>query len=147
MIQAYTSLLAMVVLKPNAPRSTFVRHLNLLLGFNLAIYIYRDVWPLATFTEDPLDVNPPWFTWASIMLLTVAGFIIPVFIPKEYIPIDLKVCFHLTFQCFLMRCQLPFTGYQEAESRANELYFLFHHVLLSQPDHLQGVLNAPPALR
>jgi hypothetical protein len=41
-------------------------HANILLFSALTIYVYRDVWPLATYTEEPLDLNPAWFTWASV---------------------------------------------------------------------------------
>lgn len=67
-------------------------HTNLLLFSALAIYVYRDVWPLATYTKEPLDMNPPWFTWASVSLLAFSGLIIPLFTPHQYIPLDPNVC-------------------------------------------------------
>ena len=51
------------------------------------VYAYRDIWPLATFTLQPLDPNN-WLTWTTIALLTVAGILVPLFEPHQYVPVD-----------------------------------------------------------
>ena len=57
------------------------------------IYVYRDIWPLATFNLRPADLADGPLLWAKIGLLTFTAVIIPLFIPRQYTPIDPKVCF------------------------------------------------------
>ena len=78
----------------------------LLLGL-LGAYIYRDVYPLvtyhnkvgrsATFVDDVdrqrqvVDAAEGWIIWAKIWALLVAEIVIPLFIPRQYVPVDPKV--------------------------------------------------------
>ncbi|KZV96966.1 P-loop containing nucleoside triphosphate hydrolase protein [Exidia glandulosa HHB12029] len=59
-------------------------HLTILLLVPLASYIYRDLWPLATFTLKPADDS----AWGQIFVLIVVGVLIPLATPTVYIPID-----------------------------------------------------------
>lgn len=64
------------------------RHLNAVLLSSWAVYVYRDVWPLATVTLQPLDASEGCLFWVSFALLTIAGAAIPLVIPHPYIPLD-----------------------------------------------------------
>lgn len=66
-------------------------HLEIVLLAVLAVYTYRDLFPLATFTRIPVDVEEGWILWARIALLLVTGIIVPIFIPRMYVPVDEKV--------------------------------------------------------
>lgn len=59
----------------------------------LVLYLYRDVWPLATYTEHPADIEEGKIIFVKIGLLSVVAVIIPLFIPRRYVPVDPKVIF------------------------------------------------------
>ncbi|KAI0793372.1 hypothetical protein C8Q75DRAFT_749936 [Abortiporus biennis] len=90
-VYAYSSLLALLSVCTARKLSNLVtRHLALLLGATWLVFAYRDLWPLATFTLQPLDAALSPFVWIEIGLLTVAGVVIPLLVPRQYIPIDPK---------------------------------------------------------
>jgi hypothetical protein len=64
------------------------RHTNTVLFTAFAVYTYRDVWPLATYGHGPVDIAEGSLLWAKLAVLTVAAVIIPLLIPRQYIPID-----------------------------------------------------------
>jgi hypothetical protein len=55
------------------------------------VYLYRDIWPLATFNKQPLDNGEGWLLWAKIIILAVISVIIPLFMPRYYVAFDPKV--------------------------------------------------------
>ncbi|KAF6764274.1 multidrug resistance-associated ABC transporter [Ephemerocybe angulata] len=57
---------------------------------NVCTYAYRDLWPLATYDKQPLDISEGWLLWLRIGVLSLTGFIIPVCIPHIYAPADPK---------------------------------------------------------
>ncbi|KAF7965838.1 hypothetical protein HWV62_41236 [Athelia sp. TMB] len=63
-------------------------HLALVLFVTFAVYACRDLWPLATFTESPVDINEGTLLWAKISLLGLTGVVIPLVKPRVHIPID-----------------------------------------------------------
>ncbi|TFY57504.1 hypothetical protein EVJ58_g6979 [Rhodofomes roseus] len=63
-------------------------HLTVLLLVTWGLYVYRDVWPLATFTLTPLDSAEGGILWAKVALLTVSAVIVPLCIPRSYVPLD-----------------------------------------------------------
>jgi hypothetical protein len=75
-------------------------HLNTLMLVELCAFGYRDLLPLATWTERPLDRGEGPMLWAKVALLVLNAVIIPLFIPRRYVPLNPLVCFH--FICF--RC-------------------------------------------
>ncbi|EMD36164.1 hypothetical protein CERSUDRAFT_84254 [Gelatoporia subvermispora B] len=85
----YTVLLAFasVVASPRSSR-TACRHLAIVLVLTWTVYVYRDVWPLATFTLSPLDAREGWLLWLKFTLLSLAGVAIPLVSPRQYIPLD-----------------------------------------------------------
>ncbi|EMD41587.1 hypothetical protein CERSUDRAFT_79219 [Gelatoporia subvermispora B] len=64
------------------------RHLATLLAVTWGVYMYRDVWPLATYSLSPFDASEGWVLWVKVALLTVAGVVIPLTAPRQYIPLD-----------------------------------------------------------
>ena len=67
------------------------KHLNLVLVLTLAVYLHRDVFPLATYTDAPLDLAEGQILWVKIITLTVTGAVAPLLVPRQYIPVDAKV--------------------------------------------------------
>jgi len=55
------------------------------------VYIYRDIWPLATFTQQPEDLQEGYMLWIKFGITTLTAVIIPLFIPRRYVPVDPKV--------------------------------------------------------
>ena len=90
--QLYAFLLAVISVcaKPRWTRIV-VRHLNTALLAALGVYTYRDLYPLATFNKTPLDAADGWSVWCKITLLFISAILIPIFIPRRYIPYDPKV--------------------------------------------------------
>lgn len=56
------------------------------------VYVYRDLWPLATYSEVPKDVNEGLLLWTKIVVLFFTALLIPLFVPNIYVPVDPKVC-------------------------------------------------------
>ena len=67
------------------------RHNNFVLFIALAVYVYRDVWPLATYTEKPVDESEDALLWIKLIVLFITAVIIPLFVPRQYVPVDPKV--------------------------------------------------------
>ncbi|KAJ3814087.1 hypothetical protein F5876DRAFT_86666 [Lentinula aff. lateritia] len=67
-----------------------IRHLNTVLCATLATYAYRDVYPLGTFKVVPQDGSDGSFTWVKIGLLFLAGVLVPLCVPRKYVPVDPK---------------------------------------------------------
>ncbi|KAJ6498479.1 hypothetical protein C8R47DRAFT_1212167 [Mycena vitilis] len=65
-----------------------IRHINTVLGFQTALYAYRDVYPLATYTLSPLDSDEGAVLWVKIALLFVAAVGVPLTVPRAYVPVD-----------------------------------------------------------
>ncbi|KAI0782766.1 hypothetical protein C8Q75DRAFT_885975 [Abortiporus biennis] len=85
----YTSLLAFVSVAGNAHQSiTANDHLVLVLLFPWVVFLYRDVWPLATYTLAPIDGEKGWIIWTQVSLLTIVAAIIPLISPRRYVPFD-----------------------------------------------------------
>ena len=59
------------------------------------VYIYRDIWPLATFTKEPKDLQEGYLLWIKFTITTLTAVVIPLFIPRQYVPIDPKVQNHV----------------------------------------------------
>lgn len=71
--------------------TTLVRHLNCVLVTFWAVYAYRDLWPLATFTLHPLDIAEGALLWVKLSLLSIASILVPILIPQRYVPLDPEV--------------------------------------------------------
>lgn len=66
-------------------------HASWLLFLLWSVYLYRDVWPLATVDLVPADMAEGTLLWVKIALLSIVGFVIPIVIPRKYTPINMKV--------------------------------------------------------
>ena len=53
-----------------------------------ALYVYRDLWPIMTYTLHPADGHEGKLLWAKVVLAIFAGIIEPIFEPYPYIPVD-----------------------------------------------------------
>ncbi|KAJ7596700.1 hypothetical protein C8J56DRAFT_294246 [Mycena floridula] len=86
----YTFVLSLisVTAKRRATRRIVTRHLNTVLLAALGVYLFRDVFPLATYTKGPQDAAEGLILWAKVGLLVLASVIIPLCIPREYVPLD-----------------------------------------------------------
>ena len=67
------------------------RHNNFVLIIALAVYVYRDIWPLATYTENPVDESEGSLLWIKLAVLFITAVIIPLVVPRQYVPVDPKV--------------------------------------------------------
>ncbi|KAI0801943.1 hypothetical protein BC629DRAFT_1591605 [Irpex lacteus] len=63
-------------------------HLSLVSLATFAVYVYRDIWPLMTFTLHPADEAEGNILWAKVVLAFLAGVVLPGFEPYPYIPVD-----------------------------------------------------------
>ncbi|KAI0798592.1 hypothetical protein BC629DRAFT_232884 [Irpex lacteus] len=70
------------------PATTFSFHLSVVSSATLALYVYRDIWPLMTFILRPADEAEGQILWAKVALAGLVGFVLPVFEPYPYIPVD-----------------------------------------------------------
>ncbi|KIK08096.1 hypothetical protein K443DRAFT_672979 [Laccaria amethystina LaAM-08-1] len=84
----YTSILALVSLTSKKWNTLFTRHNVGVLLVALAVYLYRDVWPLATYTLTPIDASEGSLLWAKLGVLCFTAAFIPLFIPRVYEPVD-----------------------------------------------------------
>lgn len=48
----------------------------------LGVYIYRDMWPLATYTHQPKDLHEGYLLWLKIICSLVSGVVIPLITPR-----------------------------------------------------------------
>ncbi|KAL7284523.1 hypothetical protein ACG7TL_001814 [Trametes sanguinea] len=90
-VYGYTWILSVFALFGNTRlnRVAFI-HTSLLLAITWTVYMYRDVWPLATSDLSPADAAEGAILWAKLCLLSLSGIFIPLFIPRKYIPINPK---------------------------------------------------------
>ncbi|KAF8803433.1 multidrug resistance-associated ABC transporter [Phlegmacium glaucopus] len=86
----YTSLLATISLVQNSWSRSVTRHNNLVLFVALSVYVYRDIWPLATYTQKPGDLSEGTLLWTKVIVLFITAAVIPLLIPRQYVPVDPK---------------------------------------------------------
>ncbi|KAE9396473.1 hypothetical protein BT96DRAFT_996727 [Gymnopus androsaceus JB14] len=84
---AYTVILtALSMLTPVKWSDVLTRHANTLWLISFTVFGYRDLYPSATFDLTPLDIEEGWFIWVKIALLFILAIVIPLAIPRRYIP-------------------------------------------------------------
>ncbi|KDQ56810.1 hypothetical protein JAAARDRAFT_131890 [Jaapia argillacea MUCL 33604] len=118
---AYISILSLFSVSARASAIKGInRHAVLLLFGTFSVFAYRDIWPLATFTLSPMDLKEGWVLWAKIGILAFAGVLIPLTIPRPYIPYDPEVRQLSNLrQCFLD--PVIYKGYKVPHLKAEEL--------------------------
>ncbi|KAJ7662622.1 hypothetical protein DFH06DRAFT_1471431 [Mycena polygramma] len=85
----YTAILSALPFKTTSWTHILIRHVNFVLCVQMAFYVYRDVYPLATYTKVPLDSDEGGILWVKIALLFVAAVGVPLTVPRAYVPVDL----------------------------------------------------------
>lgn len=96
--QFYCIVLSFTSILRTSWQDIFSNHCFALLFASLLIEIYRNIWPLATYTEVPADAHDGPFLWARLALLFVIGVAIPLFSPRKYVPVNPTVGFCLIMQ-------------------------------------------------
>ncbi|KAJ7495858.1 hypothetical protein B0H11DRAFT_2000914 [Mycena galericulata] len=87
----YASILAILSIAGSTRWSRVaVVHLNSVLLSAFGVYLYRDIYPLATFAVVPMDLSEGPLLWAKVIILFVVAGVIPLAIPRQYIPVDPK---------------------------------------------------------
>ncbi|KAI0322566.1 hypothetical protein OF83DRAFT_1161116 [Amylostereum chailletii] len=83
-------ILSVFTLSAEKPRARIANaHLSIILFINLAVYAYRDLWPLATFHLVSKDLYDRWI-WEKIAILFLTAVVLPLSTPREYVPFDSK---------------------------------------------------------
>lgn len=88
-----------------------------------AVYAYRDLWPLATYTEFPQDDTDDPIFWIKLVIIAICALGVPLFIPHKYIPVDPKVSV-CTASIWLINhsvCPIFVEPHADGEPRANLL--------------------------
>ncbi|KAF4617299.1 hypothetical protein D9613_006273 [Agrocybe pediades] len=84
----YTSFLSSASLTTTRWSRMLTRHNIFVLLIVFGVYAYRDIWPLATYDRIPVDSSEGNILYAKLVALTVTAVLVPLFIPREYIPVD-----------------------------------------------------------
>ncbi|KXN81115.1 ATP-binding cassette transporter abc4 [Leucoagaricus sp. SymC.cos] len=66
------------------------RHVTPIYLLTFLVYAYRNLYPLVTSTLQPKDNWEGSLLWVKITLLFLSGVVIPLIIPREYVPFDPK---------------------------------------------------------
>ncbi|KAF8515052.1 ATP-binding cassette transporter [Hysterangium stoloniferum] len=89
LLYSYTSVLALLDILPiRRWYSTATIHLTFVMTTIVFVYTYRDLFPYATFTLRPADGDQGWLLWSRLGLVTFAGLLVPLAIPRIYTPVD-----------------------------------------------------------
>ncbi|KAF7315751.1 ATP-binding cassette transporter [Mycena indigotica] len=87
----YASIMTILTLVTSPESSRLaVKHLNLVLFPTFCVFFYRDIYPLLTLKLQPLDAAEGLLLWIKLTLLFVVAVVIPITVPREYIPVDPK---------------------------------------------------------
>ncbi|KAF5342792.1 hypothetical protein D9757_014636 [Collybiopsis confluens] len=66
------------------------RHANALWLVAFVVFAYRDLYPLAAFHLTPMDIAEGLVLWIKIAFLAFLAMIIPLGIPRVYVPLNPK---------------------------------------------------------
>lgn len=69
--------------------SLTLSHVNFVLVVSWVVFLFRDIVPLLTYTETPIDHGS--LVWALFGVLTFIGILVPLLTPRPYIPSDAAV--------------------------------------------------------
>ncbi|KAF9567104.1 hypothetical protein CPC08DRAFT_733223 [Agrocybe pediades] len=86
MLVRITSVLVLAYLSSNTAKQAV--HANLILLTTLGIYVFRNLWPLATYDQEPADTFEGRLMWIKLMLLFIVGLVIPLITPRRFVPVD-----------------------------------------------------------
>jgi hypothetical protein len=99
------------------------RYNILLLLITFATYVQRDLWPLATFTQQPQDGTEGQILWFKVGALFATAVLIPLFVPRRYIPVDPKV--HMLDFFFALDIYALCSGPHAGDQRRTDLLLIF----------------------
>ncbi|KAF5324170.1 hypothetical protein D9619_011326 [Psilocybe cf. subviscida] len=88
--QIYSSVLGVASLSTTAWASHAAWYNNALLFGTFAVFAYRDLWPLATYTLSPQDAGEGPILWFKISTLFIIAVAVPLCTPRKYVPVDPK---------------------------------------------------------
>ena len=91
------------------------RHNNSVLFIALVVYVYRDIWPLATYTENPVDGSEGALLWTKLVVLFTTAVIIPLVVPRQYVPVDPKVHTTIIMITEIAVLNVPVAPHESAE--------------------------------
>ena len=129
-----------IATRPSLAR-TAAPHLVLILLASCAVYGFRDIWPLTTYTLQPIDTSEGARLWIKIALFALAGIVIPLTVPRQYIPVDpeVKIQRHMCFQAKLTQFQNP--SERPNPEQTCSILSLITYSFLDKP--IYTVYNAP----
>uniref|UniRef100_A0A8H8CG88 P-loop containing nucleoside triphosphate hydrolase protein n=1 Tax=Psilocybe cubensis TaxID=181762 RepID=A0A8H8CG88_PSICU len=55
---------------------------------NAGLVTFGDIWPLATYTQQPKDWPQDEFLWIKLAILSFTAWFIPLFVPRRYVPVN-----------------------------------------------------------
>ena len=64
-----------------------------------SVFFYRDIWPLCTTNLLPIDAGEGYALWIHIGVLTFAAAIVPLMVPRQYLPLDPSVRIFSYLRC------------------------------------------------
>ncbi|KAF7324455.1 ATP-binding cassette transporter abc4 [Mycena sanguinolenta] len=82
LVYVYASVLAFISIIVRRWTKILARHLNILFCITFFTYVYRDLFPLATFTQPQRDISEGWLLWAKFSIVTAIGVVVPLFAPQ-----------------------------------------------------------------
>ncbi|PPR03510.1 hypothetical protein CVT24_006998 [Panaeolus cyanescens] len=84
----YLTLLTFVAVGAGRWASITRTHSVLILLVAFGVYVQRDIVPWMTYTLQPLDTNEGPLLLVKLILLMIAAIIVPLFVPRLYVPLD-----------------------------------------------------------
>ncbi|OSD00626.1 P-loop containing nucleoside triphosphate hydrolase protein [Trametes coccinea BRFM310] len=116
-------------------RTAFI-HASAILLVTWGVYMYRDVWPLATLDRTPSDAVEGPLVWTKLGLLSFSGVLIPLFSPRKYIPLYPKESLPPSAEQTVSLFSLLFYTYLETFIwRARRLSRITYEMLPPLPDY------------
>ncbi|PPQ81919.1 hypothetical protein CVT24_010441 [Panaeolus cyanescens] len=86
----YASILAFFAIGTGPLVSLMRKHVVVILLVVTGVYVYRDIIPWMTYTLQPMDSADGQLLYIRLVLLCISAIIVPLFIPRIYVPIDPK---------------------------------------------------------
>ncbi|KAH8072268.1 hypothetical protein BXZ70DRAFT_964229 [Cristinia sonorae] len=137
-VYAYSAVLSLFsVATSSSWTRVAIRHLCMTLFVTWSVITYRDVYPLATFDLEPIDANDGSALWISVGILTLIAIVVPLCIPRVYVPVDPKnpsKDVHLE-QTVSILSRLTYTYLDPLIYRANQVDHLSFDELPPIPDY------------
>lgn len=115
-------------------------HNDLVLLSSFAVFAYRDLWPFATYTENPADGSEGSILWVKIAILALISVGVFLFIPRQYVPVDPKVGYQCSSQERITDSVLEPCG--DPKSRANCFHIFKTGLFIYGPYRIRGLSSS-----